>query len=209
MAAGEQIAAARARHGFTHTDVGRRAGVDPVTAARVERGDPGIQLNTLCAVGEAVGLDIVVRIYPGREPSLRDRGQLAVAHNLCALLDDRWQHDVEVAAGDHGEAADLVLFGPSEIIVIEIDRLMLDFQEQYRRIRQKCEWLAARHQRPVRLVMAIEDTRRNRRAIEPHRDLIASALPRNSREVLASLRSGEPLGADGLLWIRRRALPQA
>ena len=78
-----------------------------------------------------------------------------------------------------------------------------DFQNQYRRADRKRQALAAQHQRPTRLVLVIEDTRRNRAALEPHMKLIQAALPARSREVLGALRSGRPLGRDGLLWVRR------
>ena len=65
-----------------------------------------------------------------------------------------------MSAGDHGEAIDVGLFGAREILAIEIDRLILDWQKQHRRNTLKRDYLAARHRRPVRLVMAIEDTAR-------------------------------------------------
>jgi hypothetical protein len=105
--------------------------------------------------------------------------------------------------GTHGQSIDLVMFGATEILGTEIERMAVDFQAQYRRADRKRGLLADVHQRAVRLVMAVEDTRRNRAAIEPHRDLIAEALPARSREILHAIRTGEPLGRDGLLWIRR------
>ncbi|MGH2444925.1 MAG: hypothetical protein ACRDGD_02625, partial [Candidatus Limnocylindria bacterium] len=193
---------------LTITDASRRAGVSPETMRRVEAGDPGIQVDTLCAVGESVGIDIVIRTYRGRPPSLRDSGQLEFAEILQALAHPSWNPDLETRAGDHGEAADIGFFGPMEIIDAEIDRQLRDFQDQLRRNLRKRDWLAARHQRPVRLVMVVEDTKRNRAAIEPHGAFIKTVLPAGSREVLNALRAGTPLGRDGLLWIRRRHPPR-
>jgi hypothetical protein len=53
-------------------------------------------------------------------------------------------------------------------------------------------------------VMVIEDTARNRAAVAPHLELVRTRLPATPSEVLASLRSGGPLGRDGLLWFRPR-----
>lgn len=206
--AGTAIAAARAEHGWSRAEMSRRAGVSPDTARRVEHGEPGIHVDTLCAVGEAVGLDIVIQTYDGRPPSLRDTGQLLVAEHLRSLAHAVWSVQFELLAGEHGEAADAGFFGPIEIIDTEIDRRLLDFQRQYRRNARKRDWIAALHQRPVRLVMVVEDTEYNRLAVQPHAAFIASVLPAGSREVLRSLRSGLPLGRDGLLWIRRRRLPR-
>ena len=192
---------------MTLTRASRRAGVSPDTQRRVEDGDPGISMKTLCAVGDAVGLDIVVRTYRGRGISLRDGGQLAVAEIVCGLAHPSLSPQLEVKAGDHSEACDVGFFGPIEIIATEIDRLMTDFQAQYRRNATKREWLAAQHHRPIRLLMVVEDTDRNRAALAQHADFIRTALPAGSREVLKALRTGEPLGRDGLLWIRRRKPP--
>lgn len=202
------VKSARARRGETREVVATRAGVSPDSVRRVERGDPHVQLNTLCAVAEAVGLDIVVRAYPGRPPRLRDSGQLAIQEAIRSISDDAWDCQIEVAAGDHGEAIDGCLFGSNEILAVEVDRLLLDFQDQYRRNARKREFLADQHRRPVRLVMVVLDTDRNRRAVQGHRSFIESVLPAGSREILASLRAGKPLTRDGLLWIRPDRLPR-
>ena len=176
------------------------------TVVNVEIGEPGVRLDTLCAVGEAVGLDIVLRAYPGRQPTLRDIGQLEHAELLVAQLHERWQPQIELAVGQHGEAVDLALFGADEIQDYEIETLATDFQRQLRRADQKRLFLAAQHRRPVRLVLAIRDSPANRAALAPHLAMIRASLPAGSREVLASLRSGEPLGRDGLVWLRPRRL---
>lgn len=199
---------ARAEHGLTLTAVAWRANVVPDTVRRIEAGDPGVQLDTLCAVGTAVSVDVVVRGYRGRSPTLRDTGQLRLAEMLCAIASDAWHPQLELRAGEHGEAADIGFFGSVEILDAEIERLLLDFQAQYRRNKLKCDWLAGQHQRPVRLVLVVEDTARNRAVVAHHNDFIRAVLPAGSREVLHALRAGEPLGKDGLLWIRRREPPK-
>jgi transcriptional regulator with XRE-family HTH domain len=204
-----EVRAARAEHAMTLEQVARIAGVSPDTVRRIEAGDPSVRIDTLCAVGAAVNLDIVVRAYPSRPPSLRDSGQLEIAEILCSIAHPAWNRVLELRAGDHGEAADIGFMGAREIIDTEIDRLILDYQDQHRRNALKRDYLAARHQRPVRLVMVIQDTTRNRTAIAPHLPFIRSVMPAGSREVLRALRTGEPLGRDGLLWIRPNRPPPA
>ncbi len=186
-----------------------RAGVACSTVQRIVAGDPGVQLDTLSAVTAAAGLDLVMRAYPGRRPTLRDTGQMTIAQALVAIAGPAWEPRLEVSAGDHGRAADLVLFGPNEIIDIEIERQAVDYQAQYRSDAAKREVLAARHARPVRLVLVIEQTPRNRLALAPHLPLIRSQLPADSRTVLSAIRTGRPLGADGLLWFRRSRPPRS
>ena len=140
---------------------------------------------------------------PATSPACADTGQMKLAEQLVTQANPAWQPQIELPVGQHGEAIDLCFFGAEEIIDAEVERMATDFQNQYRRADHKRQALAAQHQRPTGLVLVIEDTRRNRTALEPHVKLIQAALPARSREVLGALRSGRPLGRDGLLWIRR------
>ena len=180
---GAEIKAARAVHGLSLQAAADRAGLSWSTALRVESGDPSGSIMTVTALAEAVGLDLVLRAYPGRPPSLRDTGQLGLVRKIVARVHPSIKPTIELAVGSNGAS--------------------VDFQEQYRRAVRKRDVVAAMHQRPVRLVMAIEDLRRNRSAVEPHLELIRKALPAGSREILTSLGRGSPVGRDGLLWIRR------
>lgn len=161
-------------------------------------------MATLCAVSDAVGLDAVIRAYPGRGTSLRDRGQLIIADQLSHAAHPAWTVSLEVTAGDHGQAIDQVLWGADEILAIEIIRHLGDYQAQYRSLSLKRDWLSGQHRRPVRLVLAVEDLRSNRTALWPHIRLLTSALPAGSRQIWHAIRTGRPLGLDGLLWVRRR-----
>jgi transcriptional regulator with XRE-family HTH domain len=201
---GVRVKQARSEMALPRSRIAALAHVAASTVQRVEAGDPSVQLDTLCSVAGAVGLDLVIQAYPGRPPSLRDSGQLALAEMLAAIAHVRLRPALEVRAGEHGESADQVFFGTDEIIHVEIERMLLDFQAQLRAALRKREFLKARHARPIRLVLAVEDTSRNRRTVGNHQAFIRTALPAGSREILQALRTGEPLGRDGVLWIRRR-----
>lgn len=201
---GEELRLARLEAGLTRQHVVRLSGLSWSTIARVELGDSGATIATLCRIGQAVGLDVVLRGYPGPRPTLRDRGQLALADQLVNVAHATWQPVVELAVGEHGEAIDLAFFGPIEIVAVEIERLIADFQAQYRRADAKRQRLSSLHRRPVRLVLAVEDRRPNRAALVEHRGVTNVALPAGSRAVMEAFRSGKPLGRDGLLWVRRR-----
>jgi hypothetical protein len=200
---GSDVELSRVTLAMTIEDVARRALVAPSTVVRVCAGDGGVHLDTLCAVADAVGLRIGVKAFPGRQPSLRDSGQLRIAKYLVAMAHPSLRPSLELPVGDpFGRAADLVFFGPEEIMHEEIERRLPDFQAPYRAATVKRDALQARHARSVRLVLVIEDTRRNRALVAPHAELIRTALPATSSDVLRSLRSGTPLGRDGLLWVR-------
>lgn len=202
---GSEVALARATLGISRLAVARRAGVARSTVERVEAGDPSVQIRTLAAAMDAVGLDLVLRAYQGRALSLRDTGQMELVDALRSTATAYWRPRVEVAAGEFGRSADLVFYGADEIQHHEVERSATDFQAQFGAASRKREALASGDRRPVRLVLVIEDTRRNREALRPHTSLIGSQLPAGSRDVLRSLRRGQALGQDGLLWIRRRS----
>ena len=206
---GAEVKLARATNGMTAQQAAHRAGVSWSTQVRIELGDPSVGIDTLSAVTEAVGLDLVLKAYEGRRPTLRDTGQLALAEQLCARVHPSLRPTIELLVGQHGEAIDVALFGAEEIVATEIERLIVDLQDQYRRADRKRQALAAMHQRPVRLVIVIEDTPRNRAALARHADFIRMVLPAGSREILAALRAGRPLGRtafsgfDGALSLQR------
>jgi len=198
---GIEVTLARTNLALTRNAAARLAGVSASTQARVERGDPSVQIRTACQVASAVGLKVWGKAFPVSSPSLRDTGQLRIADILRRAAHASYRIVVELSL-DRGRSADMAFLGPDEIIVVEIERLLADFQAQYRSGMAKRDELAAVHQRPVRLVLVIEDTQRNRRAVQQHTALIRSALPAASREISRVIRTRMPLGRDGILWIR-------
>src|SRR5439155_26135016 len=92
--------------------------------------------------------------------------------------------------------------GLTEILHIEIERALVDFQAQLRSAQLKREALAAVEARPVRLVIAVPDTRATRARLEPLGDLIARTLPAQSPVIWRAIPSGEPLQRDGILFVR-------
>ncbi len=199
---GREIALARAHHGLTRRAAARLAHVAPSTLRRIESGDPAVQLDTLVRVTTAVGLKLWTRAFPAQGPSLRDSGQLAVAEWVRSVVSDATELRLELPVG-RGRAIDIVAFRAGEIVAIEIERLLVDFQAQFRAADAKRVELATSHARPIRLVMIVADTHRNRHAVRQHESLIRSVLPAGTREVLSALRSGRPIGRDGLGWIRQ------
>ncbi len=200
---GQEVTLARTNQALSRRAAARLAGVSPFAQAKVERGDTSVRMDTACAVAAGVGLRLWAKAFPVRTPSLRDTGQLRIAEILRRAAHVSYRVIVELALGN-GRSADEVFFGAVEIIHAEIERFFADFQAQYRSASAKRDEIAALHQRPVRLVMVIEDTQRNRMAVATHAALIRSSLPAGSREVFRAIRTGQPLGRDGILWIRPR-----
>jgi transcriptional regulator with XRE-family HTH domain len=198
---GREVMLARTNQALTIRAAARLAGVAPSTQQRVEAGDPAVGVDTVCRVAAPIGLKVWGRAFPAGTPTLRDTGQLAIAEFIRTAAAPSMRVVLEHGLG-HGRAIDAVLLGVEEIIAVEIERLLADLQAQYRAADAKRQELAAGHQRPVRLVLAVEDTRHNRKVAAEHASIIRSMMPAGSREVMRAIRTGEPLRRDGLLWIR-------
>lgn len=183
--------------------VAQLSGVTQQLVSLAELGEPTISLDARCRLAAACGHELGWRLYPVATVRLRDSGQLALAQRIVGTAHPSWTPRLEVAIGPGDpRAADLVLIGADEVIHIEIERALVDFQAQLRAAELKREALVQREHRPVRLVLAVPDTTTSRRRLAPFADLIARTLPGTSRAIWRAIRSGEQLGGDGILFVR-------
>jgi hypothetical protein len=101
-------------------------------------------------------------------------------------------------------AADIVLENEQQVIQIEVERALVDFQAQWRAANVKRESFSQRIDRPVVLILAVPDSATVRKRLESHEGLISRALPTSSAEIWRALRGCQSLRDDGLLFVRRR-----
>jgi transcriptional regulator with XRE-family HTH domain len=199
---GRELRIARMTAGLTQTSLARLAGVSQQLTSWAELGKGEISLEARCRLAAACGHELGWRLYPVATVRLRDSGQLTMAQAIVAAAHPSWRPrlEVPVAAGDP-RAADLVLTGPTEIIHIEIERALVDFQAQFRSAQLKRELLAAQDHRPIRLVIAVPDASTSRARLAPFRQLIAKTMPASSGAIWRAIRGGEPLSSDGILFV--------
>ena len=202
---GQELRIARMTAGLTQSRLARLAGLSQPQVSRAERGAGGLSLDQRCRLAAAVGHELAWRLYPVSSVRLRDSGQLDLARAIVAAAHPSWHAELEVpiAPGDL-RAADMVLEGRVELLHIEIERVLVDVQEQLRAGKLKRQALAERHQRPVRFVLAIADTQTNRSRIASIPELTQRALPVSSRRCWSAIRTGEPIGDDGILIVNAR-----
>jgi transcriptional regulator with XRE-family HTH domain len=202
-----ELRVARTVAGLTQSQLATRAGVSQQEVSRTERSDVGVSLKARCQMAAACGYEVALKLFPTATVSLRDSGQLSVATALVGFLHPLWQPrlEVPVAPGDL-RAADMLLSHPDELVHIEIERGIVDFQAQLRASQLKREMFAARESRPVRLVLVVPDTHSMRVRLQALGPLLEHSLPLDSRRILGALRRGQPLGSDGLLVIRAQRL---
>jgi transcriptional regulator with XRE-family HTH domain len=200
---GRELRVARMTAGLTQREMAKLAGISQQQASLVERGVGDLSLVRRCRLAAACGHELGWRLYPVATVRLRDSGQMALAQVITAAAHPSWkvQLEVPVAAGDP-RAADLVLAGPTEILHIEIERALVDFQAQLRSAQLKREKLAVRDGRPPQLVIAVPDTRGTRARLAPFAQLLAQTMPASSRVIWRAIRDGAALNDDGILFVR-------
>jgi hypothetical protein len=155
----------------------------------------------------ACGHEVALKLFPVASVSLRDSGQLSLATALMRSLHPIWRPrlEVPVAAGDL-RAADILLSHPEEVVQIEIERGLVDFQAQLRLGQVKREMFAASESRPVRLLVAVPDTQSMRERLHALAPLLERSMPVETRRILGALRTGRPVGSDGLIVVREQRL---
>jgi hypothetical protein len=146
-------------------------------------------VGACCSV---VGLDLVVRAYPGGDP-LRDRGQRALLGRFRPEIHPSlgWATEVPVAASGDQRAWDAVIRGADWSVRVEAETALTDAQALERRLALKL-----RDGGPGHLILLVADTRANRAALAAIRPHLHALLPFDGRPVLAALREGrEPPGS--------------
>jgi transcriptional regulator with XRE-family HTH domain len=202
---GRELRVARMTAGLTQAEMARLAAVSQQEASKTERGAADISLEARCRLAAACGHELGWRLYPVATVRLRDSGQMALAQAIVGAAHPSWRArlEVPVAPGDP-RAADLVLAGETEIIHIEIERALVDFQAQLRSAQLKRQLLEADDERPIRLVIAVPATTRSRERLAPYTQLIGQTMPAPSRRVWRAIARGEPVGGDGILFVAQR-----
>jgi transcriptional regulator with XRE-family HTH domain len=203
---GRDLRAMRVPSGLSQRALSRRSGVSQGLISRIERGLSVPTLEVASRLPAAIGARVGFAMYPGDGVGLRDSGQLGIAERIRAELSPTSRVALETPVDPERDrrAADVTIDVGIEVDMLEIERGIFDFQAQLRSAHLKRETLASRLGRPVRLVLVVADTHRNRRLVAEHAQIVNVALPLSSREIWRALRSGSALGGDGLLWVRER-----
>lgn len=200
---GRELRIARMNAGLTQSQLAGLAGVSQPEASKAERGFLDVSLDARCRLAAACGHELGWRLYPVATVRLRDSGQLSLAQAITDAAHPTWRAQLEapVAPAD-ARAADLLLVGEDEILHVEIERALVDVQAQLRAGQLKRQALAESHRQTVRLIIAVPDTRTARARLAPFAELLARALPVTSARVWRTIRTGEALGGDGILFVR-------
>jgi transcriptional regulator with XRE-family HTH domain len=187
---GSEFRERRLSLGTSQDHVARASRVSRSRYCRIEAGKittlTVIELNQIATV---LGLDASVRLYPGGAP-VRDRAHVgrlqALLRHAAAPLTFRSEVPLPSAEG-HRElrAWDAVLFGGGERSAVELEMRLRDIQATERRLALKRRDDATEH-----FLLAIADTRSNRRILEEFEGAFGTLTRLRKRDVLMALGAG-------------------
>lgn len=201
---GQDIRQARVGAGLSVSSVGMAASLSKAEVSRIERGlspkTPVIHVARLAAV---VGLDLVLKTYPGGDP-LRDAGQQALVAAFGRLLHPslRWGAEVPLPIVGDARAWDGLVAGPSWRFGVEVETQPSDEQAILRRIRLK-----ERDGQVDGVLLVMPDTRRVRAFVRSASSELARQFPEPGVHVLARLRAGDPPGGSSVILLSRFRVP--
>ena len=94
---GEDATRARLDLGATRSAVAKAAGIDRAFYGRIEAGAAAPSLETIAAIGYALGGEASLRLYRGTGARVTDRWQAPMVEGLLRELHARWRPHLEVA----------------------------------------------------------------------------------------------------------------
>lgn len=194
---GGGIRQARRAAGLTQTVVARRGKLSQATVSRIERGATAASVDDLAALASIVGLDLVVKLYPGGSP-VRDAAHIRIMSRLKTLLPAAMRLAAEVPIPIPGDqrAVDAMVVDPPLRVGFELESRLLDAQGLARRVALK-----QRDARLARMVLVFPDTPANRAAAASGQATLDAGFPVGHRATLAALRAGELPKGNGILWV--------
>ncbi len=154
-------------------------------------------MDDLAALASVVGLDLVVKLYPGGSP-VRDAAHVRIMSRLKALLPAAMRLAAEVPIPIPGDqrAVDAMVVDPPLRLGFELESRLLDAQGLARRVALK-----QRDARLARMVLVVPDTPANRAAAASGQATLDAGYPVGHRATLAALRAGELPKGNGILWV--------
>jgi hypothetical protein len=195
---GTEIRAARTNAGVSLRTAGAAADMSHAQFGRIERAVlqhlTVDQASRACA---AVGLRLAARAYPDGSP-VADGPQLGLLGRFRARLPDgaRWATEVPIAIPGDRRAWDAVAMVAGTRFAVEAETRLRDILALERRIALK-----QRDDAIEIVILLVNATAANRRALAAHREALRPRFPLDGRAVLAALGAGRAPIDSGLVML--------
>jgi transcriptional regulator with XRE-family HTH domain len=208
---GSTIRTLREDAGISQRRLSAAAGIDHGFLSRIERGDREPSITTLAAIGDVLGADVSVRLYPTTGPRLRDPLQSRILEALLHLVHPAWDRMLEVPVyrPAHG-VVDAVFVRAQPPIAV-----CTEIQSELRRLEQLIRWANEKAgslpsapfwdrigETPrIDRLLVVRSTRTNREIVTRFGETLQVAYPGRCADAYAALRdhsAGWP--GSSLLW---------
>lgn len=208
---GEDAAGARQELGLSKAAVAAAAGIDRAFLGRIEAGMAHPSIETLVALGAALGGEVSFRLYRGTGPRIADRWQASMVEGLLAVLDDIWSPHLEVPVWRPVRGViDLVLERSSQPLLVgsEVQSTLGRIEQQVRWMAQKVEAIASsalvgdRPCPPTSQLLVLRSTDTTRTLAREFGRTFAAAYPARTADAVAALRDGAAWPAPAIVWMR-------
>lgn len=190
-AIGEEFRDQRLALGQSQRVVAEGAQISRARLSRIEGGKvPGLPILEAAQIAGTLGLDLVIRVYPGGEP-MRDSAHSERLLRLLKQTRTPLSYALEVplpALPDRPEqrAWDAVIRGNGKRTAVELEMRLRDGQAVARRLNLK------RRDDPTEaFLLLLADTRTNRCALEEHPEVFGDLVRLRPSRVHAALNAGE------------------
>jgi transcriptional regulator with XRE-family HTH domain len=191
--------------------VAAEAGIDRSHLTRIEAGTARPSLETLVALGTAMGADVSVRLYRGRGPRIADRHQARMIETTVRQLAPVWRPHLEVHVVRPVRGfVDAVFERRDQPLIV-----VAEFESVLRRLEQTVRWAAEKARAiessdlvgagpvpHVSRLLVLRSTERTRALAREFESVLRSAYPARTRDAVESLRTGSPWPGAAVMWIR-------
>jgi transcriptional regulator with XRE-family HTH domain len=211
---GEEIRRLRLDAGLTLTELGAATGIHRSHLTRIEAGVATPSLDTLVAIGVALGADLSLRYFAGADPRVVDRFQAPMVECFLRMLDPRWsvRLEVPVLTPVRGVVdAALVDRVTPTAVATEFQSELHRVEQQLRWNTEKAEGLADRLAEDrsagptlvVSRLLVLRSKSATREIARRYEATLRTAYPASARDVIEALTTPScPWPGPGIAWMR-------
>lgn len=193
---GREVREARLNAGLSQLIAARAVRMSHAQLGRIERGEiRGLTVDQAARACAAVGLKLVVRAYPDAEP-IRDAAHVALLGRFRSLLPAGvgWQTEVPLPNPRDLRAWDAQVAFSNGLAAVEAETRLRDVQALERRM-----GLKQRDGDVDLVILLVNDTAPNRRALRSARASLRTSFPLDGRAILEAIRAGHAPPGSGIL----------
>jgi transcriptional regulator with XRE-family HTH domain len=205
---GQEYRTLRTDAGLSLRQVAEAAGLSYSFLRQVEAGEREASVSVLAALGEVLGADLSIRLYPNTGPRIRDGIQARIGEETLRIAHPVWGRLTEVGVFRPARGrVDIVLHRPEVVIANEIQSQLTRLEQQVGWATLKAEslpsaefWRFADPQPQISRLLILRSTRATRELAARFEETLKASYPAPAGAVHAALVDGAPWPGAGLLW---------